>query len=218
MLYWILLVCAIGIFMFFMVTPTHGAQEWRKVVIIKYKPYGLDVEGISLIASLVLFIGVVISPAFWEFPLLDQEVVLIREDLSMARSRFFGVPDLPWGDDQVVNLSLKPQMGKVVVQPVTANPKVRHLISVVDARIVNTKLYLLEVPEACTRKGWEVAGLKLYGGNILVNEIESALYEFHEKYSVALGEFYNPHDSAQQAMFSKLPKFTPQSGHSIIIF
>ena len=86
----------------------------------------------------------------------DQEVVLIREDLSMARSRFFGVPDLPWGDDQVVNLSLKPQMGKVVVQPVTANPKVRHLISVVDARIVNTKLYLLEVPEACTRKGWRL--------------------------------------------------------------
>ncbi len=35
-------------------------------------------------------------------------------------------------------------------------------------------------------------------------QLESAIYEFHEKYSVELGSFYNPRSSEQQERFYKL--------------
>ncbi len=156
-------------------------------------------------AALLAIAGsTVLSPLYWEFPL--QTVVLVDKDGTIRdSSNFLGVLDVPWSKHAVVNLARDIYESKITIQPVTANPKVRHLVSKVSARISDEQTYLLSVPEAVLHKGW-------FGGDnhpdlgpaILRGQVESAIYEFHEKYSVELGAFYNPHDASQQKKFYEL--------------
>ena len=174
--------------------------RWQKVSVTN----SLDIGDICQRGILAICVGVIASPMFWEFPNGNAEVVSVGKDgRILNRSTFLGIPDLPWGDDAVVNLSLASHDGRVTIQPVTANPKVRHLVSVVYARIADHQQYIRTVPESLVFKGWAM-GEQLIGGRVLVNQIESSLYEFHEKYSVELGKFYNPHDPHQQAEFRTL--------------
>ena len=176
--------------------------RWQRVPVSK----GLDIGDICLLVLLTIFGGTIASPMFWEFPPANAEVVSVGKDGRISnRSTFLGIPDLPWSDDTVVNLSLASHSGSVTIQPVTANPKVRRLVSIVEARITDPQLYVTTVPESLDSKGWTIPrGGLVIGRYVFVNQIESSLYEFHEKHSAELGKFYNPHDPRQQAEFRDL--------------
>ncbi len=139
----------------------------------------------SAVSSVVL--AAVFSPIYWEFPPNGGVVVAIDEN-SVIRdsSSTFGIPDLPWGKNQIMNISRQAYKIEVAIQPITTNPKVRHIISRVWARISDEQTYLLS------------------GRDALGKQVESAIYEFHEKYSVELGTLYNPHSQPQQKKFYEL--------------
>jgi len=148
------------------------------------------------LASAVTFVallfvgGTFSSPFWWEFPALGNVVISVKEDGTATTSEFFGVPD--WGGRMVSNVSPDKYTATVTVQPVTVNPKVRHLVSVLTARVADSLKYTV----SGARKDWD----KYF----FIAQVESAIYEFHEKHSVELGEFYNPHDGTQQARFYAL--------------
>lgn len=160
--------------------------------------------GVTIIAMFTViftaFFAVVFSPFYWEFPGGMGTVVSVDKDGTIRdSSATFGIPDVPWSEYMVVNLSRIIQKSEVTIQPVTANPKVRHIVSTVSARLSDEQAYLLSVPGAILHKDWFDSGHIILG-----RQVESAIYEFHEKYSVELEKLYNPHDTSQQAKFYEL--------------
>lgn len=174
---------------------------------LNFRLAGLPFGDITTVTLVAMFGTAVLSPLYWEFPL--HTVVSVGKDGTIRDSSdFFGVPDVPWSNRTTVNLSYQSYRAIIAVQPVTANPKVRHIVSHVWARITDTQKYLRAVPEAAQQEGWGCGSCNSRRGgdgiSIFTKQIESAIYEFHEKHSVELGWFYNPHDAAQQEKFYQL--------------
>lgn len=184
MLYWLLFVSS----MFVGISVLIG---WFVQIVEKAWPktkIGWFQAGTATLVSFMFVGGTLSSPLWWEFPALGNVVLSIKEDGTVTTSEFFGVPD--WGNRKVFNVSPDRYSAQVIVQPITANPKVRHLVSVVTARVSDPTKYVV----SDVGKRWSEGSF--------TRQIESALYEFHEKHSVELGKFYNPH--TQRAEYYEL--------------
>lgn len=159
----------------------------------------LTVGNITAIVSIFVFIAAFLSPIYWEFPSSSGRTALVdKNNTIIDSSGFFGVKDFWWGDNKVINISLSNYKGEVAVSPVSANPKVRHIVSHVWARIVDPQAYLNGVSGA-NASSWSDVGARVF-----TRHINSSIYEFHEKNSVELGKLYNPLDQKQQAKFYEL--------------
>lgn len=189
-----------------------GEWKWESLTSNEIVGRNLGLAGdipLGLIAGIILLavcVGTVFSPLYWEFPFGNTVASVDRNGTIQDSSRFIGVPDVPWSDRIAVNLSDQIKSAEVTVQPVTANPKVRHIVSTVSARIVNPQKYMDAVFNATYPRAWDCGTPcnipKGADAQVFIGEIESAIYEFHEKHSVELGMFYNPH--TQQTEFRDL--------------
>jgi len=89
----------------------------------------------------------------------------------------------------------------MAVQPITQNPKVRHIEYTMDVTVCNLKDYFNSIGN--TDFGWTV----LYQGDqtmAIRAAVEYELYEFNNARSIELAEFYNPRDDEQTAQLERL--------------
>lgn len=200
MLYFILLIISVALMVAVNVSgwwwrPLAGQNFWKEAGWREYPGVKIKLIAQSMtVFSISVFVAVALSPLYWEFPGTNSVFLIDKNSNVKDKSRFWGFLDVPSHGFSVISLSGSSYWTNTSIQPITTNPKVRHITSHIEVKIGDTQAYLRSWPG--TGKNWSEYDF--------LRQVKSAIYEFHEKNSIELGGFYNPLDSAQQSRFQNL--------------